>query len=167
MQCARHPSVETELACGKCGTPICPRCLYHTPVGARCRTCAGIRRLPTYNVPPAMLARGLGAAIVAGIVLGGVWGVLLPISFLGLFGLLAALGLGYLMGEAVAAATNRRAGPPLQAAAVVGVVVAYVIRTAILLSSFRDFGLVELLRNDIFGYISIALASWVAVSRLR
>ena len=167
MQCAKHPNVETELACGKCGTPICPRCMHHTPVGARCRTCAGIRRLPTYNVPPAVLVRGVGAGIVAGVLLGGVWGLLLPLNFLGLFSLLAALGLGYLVGEAVAAATNRRAGPPLQAAAVAGVVVAYLIRTAILASSFRDVGLFELLRTDLFGYIAVALASWVAVSRLR
>ena len=39
FKCARHPSVETTLRCGRCETPICPRCLVHTPVGARCPDC--------------------------------------------------------------------------------------------------------------------------------
>lgn len=40
MRCARHPSVETELSCSRCGTPLCPRCLVQTEVGQRCPTCA-------------------------------------------------------------------------------------------------------------------------------
>ena len=81
MQCTEHPSVETELACGKCETPICPRCLYHTPVGARCRSCANIRRLPMYNLSAGHLLRGLGAALVSGTVLGVVLGELLIHGF--------------------------------------------------------------------------------------
>jgi len=58
MQCATHPNVETELACSRCGKAICARCLVHTPVGARCRECANVRRIPTYNVSTGILARG-------------------------------------------------------------------------------------------------------------
>ena len=50
MKCAAHPDTETGLSCGRCDTPICPRCLVETPVGARCRKCANVRRLPTYSV---------------------------------------------------------------------------------------------------------------------
>lgn len=38
--CARHPQVETMLRCGRCDTPICPRCMVHSGVGIRCPDCA-------------------------------------------------------------------------------------------------------------------------------
>jgi DNA-directed RNA polymerase subunit RPC12/RpoP len=38
--CARHPNTETVLKCAKCVTPICPKCMVHTPVGIRCPDCA-------------------------------------------------------------------------------------------------------------------------------
>ncbi|OGO50862.1 MAG: hypothetical protein A2148_07870 [Chloroflexi bacterium RBG_16_68_14] len=167
MQCAAHPSVETELACGKCGTPICPRCLYHTPVGARCRSCANIRRLPTYQISAGYLLRGLAAALAAGAALGAVWGVLLPFGAFFFYGLLVGLGLGYGVGEAVSAATNRKAGPPLQVIAAIGVVVAYLVRSAILASTLRDVAVRDLLMEDIFGYIVVILGVAVAIGRVR
>ena len=63
MKCATHPEVETNLTCGKCGTPICPRCLVQTPVGARCRKCAGLRRLPTYEIAPQQYLKAVGVAL--------------------------------------------------------------------------------------------------------
>src|SRR3972149_11571462 len=113
MQCAVHPSVETELACGRCGKPICPRCLHQTPVGARCRSCAGVRRLPTYHISTVYLLRGAGAALAVGVVLGVLWAIVLPFTTAFFFGLLVGLGLGYVAGEAVSLATNRKAGAPL------------------------------------------------------
>src|SRR5262245_41825997 len=50
VQCARHPEVETALRCSRCDTPICPRCLIQTPVGARCRDCARLARSPVYTM---------------------------------------------------------------------------------------------------------------------
>ena len=167
MQCAAHPSVETELACGKCEKPICPRCLYHTPVGARCRDCANIRRLPQYQISPAYLLRGLGAALGSGIVLGGLWGVLLPFGPGFLFGLLVGFGLGYAVGEAVSAATNRKVGATLQALAAGGVVVAYLVRSAVLASTLRGFPVSDIVTNDLFGWIVVVLGVVVATSRLR
>ncbi len=38
--CARHPETETMLRCGRCNTPICPRCMVHGAVGIRCPDCA-------------------------------------------------------------------------------------------------------------------------------
>jgi len=40
MRCAYHSNTETDLTCGRCDTPICPRCLVHTEVGIRCPGCA-------------------------------------------------------------------------------------------------------------------------------
>src|SRR3990172_1555437 len=150
MRCATHRSVETELACGRGGKPICPRCLYHTPVGARCRQCAGIRRLPTYQVSAGYLLRGLAAALATGAALGALWGVLLPFGGFFFYGLLLGLGLGYAVGEAVSVATNRKAGPPLQALAALGVAVAYLARGAVLVA--RDVSTVDIVGGDLFGY---------------
>src|SRR3990170_8734083 len=102
MRCATHPSVETELSCGKCGKPICPQCLVHTPVGARCADCAAIRRLPTYDVPGILLLRGVGAGLGAALVAGAIWALLLGVPFIGF---LLALAVGYAVGETISLAT--------------------------------------------------------------
>lgn len=167
MQCATHPSVETELACGKCEKPICPRCLYYTPVGVRCRECANLKRLPQYNVSAGYLARGAGAALVSGAVLGSVWGLVIPFSFSFILGLLVGLGLGYGVGEAVSIATNRKAGAPLQALAAGGVIIAYLVRSAILASSFKNIEVLDIVTDDIFGYIVVVLGAVMAVGRVR
>lgn len=168
MQCATHPNVETELGCGKCGKPICPRCLVYTPVGTRCRECANLRKLPQYNISASYLARSVVASLAAGAVLGTIWAILFGFS-VGLFSLLAGLGVGYCVGEAVSVAANRKVGTPLQAIAVAGVVLAFFVRDAVLLSTIRHFNvdLTDLLRNDTYGWIATIVAGVVAMGRLR
>jgi membrane associated rhomboid family serine protease len=41
--CYRHPDRETSVKCSRCGRPICPDCMYDSPVGMRCPECAGRR----------------------------------------------------------------------------------------------------------------------------
>jgi len=167
MQCATHPSVETELACGKCGRAICPRCLVHTPVGARCRDCANLRKLPQYSISPSFMLRAVGAGLVAGAALGGLWGLILPFNLGFFLGFFVGLGLGYAMGEVVSIAANRKAGPPLQVVAVVGVIVAYLVRDAVLASTLKGVSIEDLLRNDSLGYIAVLLAMFIAAGRVR
>ncbi len=167
MQCAAHPSVETELACSKCGKAICPRCLHHTPVGARCRECANLRPLPQYQISAGYLLRGLGAAVATGVVLGGLWGILVPFGGFFLFGLLLGFGLGYAVGQAVSVVTNRKVGPPLQALAAAGVVIAYLVRSAILASALKHVDIVELVTNDLSGYVVLVVGVVVAMGRVR
>ena len=153
MQCARHHKVETELTCGRCETPICPRCAVFTDVGARCPTCAPARKLPQFEVGFVYLLRGTAAA------LGAVWGALLP-GGIGLLGLFLAAGLGYAIAEAVSAATNRKAGTMLQIAAAGGALAAYLVRNLVI-----GEGLLP--TDDLFGYIAVIVAGAVAISRLR
>lgn len=162
MQCAAHPSVETELACGKCEKPICPKCLHYTPVGVRCRECANLKRLPQYELSIAYVARGLGAALVVGAVAGAIWGVI-PFGFIGL---LVGGGAGYMIGESVSIATNRKVGVRVQVLAGAGVVLAFVVRGAMLIS-LRNWDIEFVLLRDVFGYLAFALAMFVAVGRLR
>jgi hypothetical protein len=138
-------------------------------VGARCRECAQLRKLPQFEVSPLTLARGAGAGVGLGLVLGFLWGVILPLNLGIFFGALAGAGIGYAVGEAVSLATNRKAGPPLQAIAAAGVVVAYLVRSAILASALRDFGIgfVDVVTGDLGGYIAVGLGIVIAIGRVR
>ena len=159
--CARHPNVETYLRCGRCNTPICPRCLVQTPVGARCRDCANVSRLPTVDVPMAYFLRGFAAAVVSGFGAGIFWGYISGgRGFIGFFLIFLAMGLGWLISEAISLATNRKRGVSLQVCAVAGVIIAFLVRNIVL------YGFL-LPRDDIFVYIAAGLAAFFAWSRLK
>src|SRR5581483_12274878 len=105
--CARHPQVETVLRCNRCDTPICPRCLVQTPVGAKCPTCAKVSRLPTVDISLMNLSWAFGAATVSGTVVGAAWGYLMASAgILGFFLIFIAVGMGWAVGESIAIAAN-------------------------------------------------------------
>ena len=127
MRCAIHPEVETNLSCGRCGRHICPKCMVQTLVGPRCPDCANLKRLPTYEVSPRQyliaVGVGMGVAAVAGFVWALIWNA---IHFL-LLSLLIAAGIGYIIGEVISLATNRKRGTGLQAIAGISVVVSFAV----------------------------------------
>ena len=130
MRCAYHPKVETLLRCSKCEKPICSRCANLTPVGSRCRQCAGLRRLPTFDARPVDILRAVGAAFVVGLAVGVALGfadALFPAIFRWLLRAAGLVAAGYLVGEAVSVATNRKRGGPFQVIAVVGFVLSYAV----------------------------------------
>lgn len=159
MLCARHPNVETGLTCGRCETPICPKCMVMTDVGGRCPDCAPRRKLPQFEVGPLYLLRGAGAALAAGAVLGALWGLLLPGDY-GFFGIFVGAGVGYGIGETVSLATNRKFGAVLQITAAFGVLLAYGVRNLIWVSEVLP-------TDDLYGYIVLVIAMIVAAGRLR
>jgi len=161
--CARHPQVETALRCGRCETLICPRCLVQTPVGARCPDCANVRRIPTVEVKPMFIARGVGGALVAGAAIGAFWGYALEGGRggfgLGFFFIFVAMGIGWAISEAVSLATNRKRGYVLQSAAVLGVILAYVVHNVVSGAGIAPTG-------DVWGYIATVIAAAFAWQRL-
>jgi hypothetical protein len=159
MECARHPGTETGLTCGRCGTPICPQCMVMTDVGGRCPDCAPSRKLPQLEISPVILVRGSAAAAVAGLVVGALWGLLLPGGF-GFFSIFLGMGVGWAVSEPVSLATNRKAGTVLQVAAALGVVLAYIVRNLV------DSGDI-IASNDLGGYLAVGAGILVAVNRLR
>ena len=159
MRCARHPDVETDLKCGKCEQPICPKCAVQTPVGLRCPKCAALRKLPVFEVSTIFYVRAIAAGLAVATILGAIW-PFIPLSGFLLF--FIALVIGYLIGEAVSLAVNRKRGPGLQIIAGISVIVSYVVRS-----------LIELPHNflhtfaDVYGLIALVLGIIVAVGLLR
>lgn len=68
MRCAKHDE-ETEVSCGRCSTPVCPRCMVHTDVGVRCKNCGGDYRGKAVGASSRVIV--LGAVVIAVIVLVG------------------------------------------------------------------------------------------------
>ena len=157
MRCATHPEVETNLRCGKCDKPICPKCMVQTPVGARCPDCARLYKLPTYRVSTQYYLRAVGTGLGMAIVCGIVWGVLaglLPFFFLNLF---LAAGVGYAIGEVVSLSVNRKRGTGLAIVAGLAVAISY------LVNLFLPWGF----GFRLFDLLALALGIFVAVTRLR
>ena len=162
MKCAVHPDVETNLSCAKCGKPICPKCLIQTPVGARCRQCANLKRPPMYVVPARYYARAVGAGLVTAAVAGVAWSL---VPWGGLFLFLLAAGVGYVIAEAISLSVNRKRGLGLQSIAGVSVCLSYVVSRV----SFFD-GNISISSSSIlnpYGLIALAIGIVVAVSLLR
>ena len=154
-RCATHPDVETGLACGRCGKYICPRCMIQTPVGARCGDCAKVTRQPTFDVRPFYYLRAALAGGVTAVIGGIVWGLLLNLS-VPFLPWLAALGVGYLVGEAISVASNRKRGTGL--IVVAGGCMALAIIAMRSVSPPIDL---------IFLLLFVAAAVYMAISRVR
>lgn len=167
MKCAIHNDVETGLACGKCGTPICPKCLVGTPVGARCRKCANVRRLPTYSITPAQYVKAVAAGVGIAIAVGVAWAwlrIALDIPFLGFMtALLLAAGAAYVIAEIVSRVINQKRGVPLQIIASACFVLSYLVSNVWIsgdaLTFFAYFDLLDIL--------IVVLGVIVAAARLR
>lgn len=160
MKCARHPDVETNLRCGKCGDPICPKCLVQTPVGARCPKCAAVKRLPVYSISTISYIKAVLAGLAVASALGAIWPF---IPFGGFVWLIIAAGIGYAIGEIVSISVNKKRGPGLQAIAGISMVVSYLVR------SLLDAPLAEFSSSllNVYGLIALVLGIIIAVSRLR
>jgi hypothetical protein len=130
ITCARHRNVETHLRCGKCGTPICPKCLVHTPVGARCPKCAAPLRSARRGGGPLSYV----LATLAGLGVGMVGGVVLTFLQFGAFIILPLLLLGFLVGEAVGATARRSYGTSLAVVAFLCTVLGPLLGRAVLIA---------------------------------
>jgi hypothetical protein len=125
--CHWHPDRETGLHCSNCGKAICVECVRQHPVGVRCKECARLNRLPTYQVSASYVARGVGAAIgfgIAGSI--GLNVVLASFPLFGFFFFIVMGLLGYLIGEGIGKAVNQRRGRPYQYMALGSVLLATV-----------------------------------------
>ena len=164
--CATHPNVETGLACGRCERFICPRCMIQTPVGSRCGDCARVRRSPVFDVTTKQYLMASAAAVGLGGALGVVWAVLLnEIGWVFFLPWILAAAVGYLVGEAVSVAANRKRGLGLSLVAASGVVIAYGVTMA---TTLTRPGIIRFDVFDVvFALLYLALAVYISVSRVR
>ena len=157
--CHWHPDRETGLRCGNCERPICTECMRQHPVGIRCRECGAPVGLPTHAVSVSYVTRGATAALGAG----AVGFIALQLFFRlfpfgGFFTFFVMLGLGYVLGEAVSMAVNRRRGRTYQWMALGSVALATL---PFLVSGLADFSI-----GGLFRLAAIGVAMTVAWSRL-
>lgn len=167
MRCATHFKVETNLGCGKCGKAICPKCLVQTPVGARCRDCANLDRLPTYRVSSKhylrAIATGLGMAALCGVA----WGAVaaeFPFFF-PFLNLLLASAVGYAIGEVISLAVNRKRGRGLSVVGGTSVALSYLVSYLVMVFLFGGItiGLLMIMVH----LVALALGIYIAITRLR
>ena len=174
IYCVNHPDRETLLRCNKCGKPICPECAIRHPVGLRCRECAQLRRIPTYDLSPRhytlALAAGLPSATV-GVILGGIFSRFIWIPLIG--GLVIAFAVGLLTAEAISRATGYKRGVGLQVVAAICVVFGYFIGNPLLLlaTTYLLVGRIAVVPFwaglNFYSIIYLLLAILAAVGRLR
>jgi len=127
MKCATHPGVETNLTCGKCGKPICPKCMVQTPVGARCPECARLQRLPTFRVSTSYYLRAVGVGLGLGIAGGLIWGLIQSLFSFFYLNLLLAPTLGYAVSELLSRVVNRKRSTGLAVIAGAVMTLAYLV----------------------------------------
>ena len=158
--CVRHPTTESNLACGRCGDGVCHRCVVHAPGGQRCPDCAQARPLPTFDLSGSVIARGLGAGLPIAVV----GGILASVAYILLFnsgapfnlvtaagaGLVALMGLG--IGEGISLAVNRKRGRPLKLVAGFSMFVGITIVTLV---SAATFNTLILLASGLSFYIAV------------
>ena len=168
MRCALHPETETGLSCGKCGKPICPRCLVHTPVGARCRPCANIRPDPVYYVSAPFYARAMAAGAGLAVAGGIAWAILRGVPFMSFF---ASIGIGIAIGEGISRSANRKRGRGLQAIAAASVIASFVIgkvfRGAVIHGLSGEVLWRWVFSLDVFLLLFLVVGVMYAVARLR
>ncbi|MEO8458039.1 MAG: hypothetical protein ABI559_09520, partial [Chloroflexota bacterium] len=137
----------------------CPKCVVFTDVGARCPTCAPRRKLPQLELNPIYFARGVGASLVSGAIVGALWGLIVPNPY-GLIAAFIGAAIGYAVGESVSLATNRKAGTVLQAIAAVGAVLAYFTRNVV-----AGYGILP--SGDTWGLVAAAVAVFISIGRVK
>ncbi|OGO20625.1 MAG: hypothetical protein A2144_03035 [Chloroflexi bacterium RBG_16_50_9] len=160
MRCVNHPEIETNLRCGKCGQPICPKCMVTTPVGARCPKCAKLYQLPTYRVSTIFYFRAIVTALGVAVITGIIWGaisIFIPFFYLNL---VLAAGTGYAIGEITGLSVNRKRGRGLAAIAGIAVIISYLVN--ILIFGGLPFNLLHI----IFDLVALGLGIYVAANRL-
>ena len=154
-RCPSHPDIETNLACSKCAKLICPRCLVQTPVGARCKECTQVSKLPTFDVSTSHYAKATLLGFGLALLLGTLWAIAAFFVPYGTF--IIPLAIGYSMGELISLSVNRKRGPGLQVIAGGSVFLSFVVS--------RGFFLVGSV--GLYGLLGVGIGIFIAINRVR
>jgi hypothetical protein len=161
MKCAAHPHTETSLRCGKCGTPVCPKCMVPGPVGIRCPQCARVTKLPTFQVSSGYYLRGAIVALVMAVVTGLAWGAIEDATRNFYLALILAGVVGFAIGEVVSLSVNRKRVAWLAVFGGMAVVISYLVN--IFTFGHLPYGALQI----IIDILAVGIGVSIAVSRLR
>ena len=162
-RCVFHPEEETGLSCSRCDRPICVRCMVQAPVGIRCRECAAVQKLPTFDVQPSFYLRAVLVGGTVSVLTGLTWGFIVQVApYPYLAGLLSLL-VGYAVGESISVSTNRKRGNGLMVLA--GCYVGVSLCAAWLVND--DMFRLVLTGGSFIPLLLLGLAGYIAVYRLR
>ena len=164
MQCARHPKVETNLRCGRCDTPICPKCSIPGPVGMRCRDCAAQKSSALYQIHPARFALAAVLGLLAGTIVGAVLDYTTGTGFSLWIILFAGPVIGRFVGDLIVRAAGRKRGLPLEILAGVSVVGGAVLAQWLF---HGGFGLLSHIERLIVYGVAVILTAALAIERIR
>jgi hypothetical protein len=134
--------------------------MVQTPVGMRCKDCAKLKKLPTYQVSTQYILRAVGAGLGIGIVCGFAWWAIDLVLPFFMLRIIIAAGAGYAVGEVVSLAVNRKRGTVLAIIGGLGATISFAIATGLSIPFLN-------LTNILFSIIMLAVAVYLAVSRLR
>lgn len=136
-------------------------------MGARCRKCANVRRLPTYSITPVQYVKAVLAGLGIAIIVGVAWGwlrIALEIPFFEIgTALLLAIGAAYVIAEVVSRVINRKRGRPLQVIASLCFVLSYLVSNVWLAGNTIAF----FAYFDPLDIVIVIVGIVVAVGRLR
>ena len=163
MRCEAHPDIETILRCGKCDKPICPKCMVETPVGARCRECARINKLPTFQVSGKQMLISSGVGLLIAVAYGFLWGMVSLFANFIFLNLLLGAGAGYVISEGMSRVINRKRGTKL------AVIASILVLVSGFASIFTPLGMI-FSSSPLFillDVLAVGIGIYVAVNRLR
>ncbi len=157
LVCYRHPKIETNLRCNRCGRPICPKCAVRTPVGFRCPECVREQQNKYYTGGSLDYVIAAVVALPLSLIAGAVFAFL--IGGLGFFSWLisffAAPAAGGIIAEAVRWAVGRRRSRNLNLVVAGSFVLGVV-----------PFALVVLLMGNFYGLIAPGILLFLGVGTI-
>lgn len=162
--CDTHKQIETALKCSRCSKAICPYCMIQTPVGARCRICANLKKVPFATLSLGRFFLILLTAVVLSGFIGTIWGYFLPeIRSVPFLPMIISLSVGYVIGESISIVSNRKRTKLIYWMAGSSTVFAFVISSLIFIS-VRD---THMLSWGIMELFIVGVSVYLAVTRIR
>ena len=157
--CYKHKSQTTNLSCATCEIGVCIKCVIHTPTGIKCKNCANLKRIPTYEVSPVFFLRGIVSISITLILFMIRLYFLLLYIHSGLFiVLLSIIILGFLIGQILSFSVNHKRGKPLKLLSGISFSIGIVL--ILILSNFQLINLFSIL-----GAGSIIIGAYLSVEK--
>ena len=140
----------------------------HTPVGARCKECANVRRSPIYEVSALFYVKAAGAGLGLALAGGVVWALLRGVPFASI---ITSIVVGLAIGEGISRVANRKRGLGLQVIAAVSVIASSFAGKAIQAAFFYDLSGQTFTRYvisvDVYLLLFLGVGVFYAIGRLR